>query len=59
MKPKKDMKVWLKQHWNNLYHSTKCKMSRGAAHIARFIPWSRNDNWRRQDRKMKKPPKND
>lgn len=38
----------VKQYWNNMYCSNKCKtMSRGSYNIVRAMGWSRGENWRR------------
>ena len=47
----------IRQFWKKVMNSTKNNMSRGAQNIATTICWSRNENWRRMDRKMKKSPK--
>jgi hypothetical protein len=44
----------VRQNWRNVMDSTKRKMSTGAQYIATMIPWSRGDNWRRQESKKHK-----
>lgn len=45
----KEIRDWFK----NRMHSTWNRMSRGAAEIARMIPYAHGENWRRQDKHQK------
>lgn len=40
-----------KQYWLNLMHSTRNKMSQGAANIAKVITSAHGDQWRKKDGK--------
>ena len=43
----------LRQWWKNLMFSTRKRMTRGAANIAKIITWANKDNWRRGREKKK------
>jgi len=40
----------MREYWQNLMRSTHKKVSEGAAYISRIIPYSRGENWRRNDK---------
>ncbi len=38
-------------YWQEVMHSTHCKMSRGAEYVDKIITWAHADNWRRKNKK--------
>lgn len=44
-------RVKFKSQWNNLYSSTKNKISKGASNIFKIISWPKGEKWRRKEEK--------
>jgi len=43
----------LRSYWQNLFESTRKRMTRGSWNISKIISWARKDNWRRGREKKK------